>query len=40
MGLGNSGPDARSGLAIPLAEQPVRLGGKFLGAHVMLWSRH
>ena len=36
MGLGNGGPDACSGLA----EQAVRLGGKFLGAAVMLWSSH
>ena len=31
MGLGNGGPHARSGLAVSLAEQPVRLSGKFLG---------
>jgi hypothetical protein len=30
MGLGNSGPCARSGLAVCLAGQPVRLSGKFL----------
>ena len=40
MGLGHGGPDARSGLAVSLAEQPVRLSGKFLGAAVMLWSGH
>jgi hypothetical protein len=40
MGLGNGGPDTRSGLAVSLAEQPVRLSGKFLGAAVMLWSGH
>jgi hypothetical protein len=40
MGLGDRGPDARSGLAVSLAEQPVRLSGKFLGAAVMLWSGH
>ena len=40
MGLGNGGPDARSGLAVSLAEQPVRLSGKFPGAAVMLWSSH
>jgi hypothetical protein len=32
MGLGNGSPSARSGLAVSLAEQPVRLSGKFLGA--------
>ena len=31
MGLGNGGPDARSGLAVFLAGQPVRLSGKCLG---------
>jgi hypothetical protein len=40
MGLGNGGPNARSRLAVSLAEQPVRLSGKFLGAAVMLWSGH
>ncbi len=40
MGLGHGGSDARSLLAVSLAEQPVRLGGKFLGADVMLWSGH
>jgi hypothetical protein len=30
MGLGDGGPDIRSGLAVSLAEQPVRLSGKFL----------
>jgi hypothetical protein len=40
MGLGNRSPDTRSGLAVSLAEQPVRLGGKFLGPAVMLWSSH
>ena len=40
MGLGNSGPDTRSGLAVSLAEQPVRLGGKFLSPTVMLCSCH
>jgi hypothetical protein len=38
MGLGDDGPDARSGLAVSLAEQPVRLGSKFLSAAVVLWS--
>jgi hypothetical protein len=39
MGLGdNGGPDARSGLAVCLAEQPVRLRSKFPGAAVILWS--
>ena len=36
MGLGNGGPNARSGLAVPLAEQPVRLSGKFLSPALML----
>ena len=40
MGLGNGGPDTRSGLAVSLAEQAVRLSGKFLGTAVMLWSSH
>jgi hypothetical protein len=40
MGLGHGGPDAGGGLAVSLAEQPVRLGGKFLSADVMLWSGH
>ncbi len=40
MGLGNGGPDARSGLAVSLAGQPVRLSGKFLSPAVMLWSGH
>ena len=40
MGLGDSGPDTRGGLAVSLAEQPVRLSGKFLGTAVMLWSGH
>ena len=35
MGLGHGGPDTVSGLAISLAERPVRLSGKFLGAAVM-----
>ncbi len=30
MGLGNRGPNARSGLAVSLGQQPVRLSGKFL----------
>ena len=30
MGLSNGGPDTRSGLAVFLAERPVRLSGKFL----------
>jgi hypothetical protein len=38
MGLGDGSPGTGSGLAVSLAEQPVRLGGKFLGAAVMLWS--
>ena len=40
MGPGNGGPNARSALAVFLAERPVRLSGKFLGAQVMLWSGH
>jgi hypothetical protein len=40
MGLGSGGPHARSGLAVSLAEQPVRLSGKFLGTAVMLRSSH
>jgi hypothetical protein len=40
MGLGDGGPCACSGLAVSLAEQPVRLGGKFLRPAVMLWSVH
>jgi hypothetical protein len=40
MNLGNSSPDARSGLAISLAKQPVRLRSKFLGAAELLWSGH
>jgi hypothetical protein len=40
MGLGDNGPHARGGLAVSLAEQPVRLSGKFLGTAVMLRSRH
>ena len=40
MGLGHGGPGARSGLAISLAEQPVRLSGEFPGAAVMLRSGH
>jgi hypothetical protein len=40
MGLGYGGPCARGGLAVSLAEQPVRLCGKFFGAAVMLWSAH
>ena len=40
MGLGNGGPHARSGLAVSLAEQPVRLSGEFPGAAVMLRAGH
>jgi TIR domain len=40
MGLGHGGPDARRGLAVSLAGQPVRLSGKFLSPAVMLWSAH
>ena len=40
VGLGHGGPGTRSGLAVSLAEQPVRLSGKFLGAAVMLRSGH
>ena len=32
MGLGHGGPGTRSGLAVALAEQSVRLSSKFLGA--------
>ena len=39
-GPGRRRPDARSGLAVSLAEQPVRLSGKFLRPAVMLWSVH
>ncbi len=38
MGLGHGGPGTRNGLAVALAEQPVRLSGKFLSPAVMLWS--
>ena len=37
---GDAGPDTRSGLAVSLAGQPVRLSGKFLSPAVMLWSGH
>ena len=40
MGLGHSGPGTRSGLTVALAEQPVRLSGKFLSPAVMLWSAY
>ena len=44
MGLGYRGPGARSGLAVSLAEQPVRLSGEFLGAagsaQVRSWLRY
>lgn len=40
MGLGNGGPDAGSSLAVSLAEQLVRLCGKFLSVAEMLWSGH
>ncbi len=40
MGLGDGSPNARSGLAVSLAEQPVRLSGKFLSPAVMHWSGH
>jgi len=40
MGLGHGGPHARRGLAVSLAEQPVRLGGKLLGTAVMFRSGH
>jgi len=39
-GPGSVGPCARGGLAVSLAEQPVRFRGKFFGAAVMLWSGH
>jgi hypothetical protein len=39
-GLSHGDPDARSGLAVSLAEHPVRLSGNFLGAAVMLGSGH
>jgi len=32
MGLGDGGPGTRGGVAVSLAEQPVRLGGEFFGA--------
>ncbi len=38
VGLGDGGPDARGGLAIALAEQPVRLSNKSLGTAVVLRS--
>jgi len=40
MGLGDGGPYARTGLAVSLTEQPVRLSGKFLSPPVRLWSGH
>jgi hypothetical protein len=40
MDLGHGGPGTRSGLAVSLAQQPVRLSGEFLGAAVMLRSGH
>jgi hypothetical protein len=40
VGLGYGGPGARSGLAVSLAEEPVRLSGEFLGAAVVLRSGH
>jgi hypothetical protein len=40
MGLGDGSPNARSGLAVSLVEQSVRLSGKFLSTAVMLWSGH
>jgi hypothetical protein len=40
VGLGYGGPGIRGGLAVSLAEQPVRLSGEFLGAAVVLWSGH
>jgi hypothetical protein len=40
MGLGNGGPNVGSGLAISLAEQLMRLRGKFLSAAEMLRSSH
>ena len=40
MGLGHGSPDARGGLAVSLAGQPVRFSGKFLSPAVMLWSAY
>ena len=44
IGLGHGGPGARGGLAVSLAEQPVRLSGEFLGAagsaQVRSWLLH
>ena len=40
MGLGYGGPGTRSGLAISLTGQPVRLSGAFPGTAVMLRSGH
>jgi hypothetical protein len=44
MGLGHGGPGTRSGLAVSLAEQPVRLSGEFPGrggsAQVRSWLLH
>ena len=40
MGLGKSSPDAGSGLAVFLAEQFVRLRGKFFSAAEVLRSGH
>jgi hypothetical protein len=40
MCLGHGGPDTRSGLAVSLAEQPVRLSSKFFGVAIVLWSCH
>jgi len=38
--LGNGGPQARHNLIVSLAQQLVRMSGKFLGAAEMLWSGH
>jgi hypothetical protein len=40
MGLGNGSPGTRSGLAVYLAKELMRLSGKFLGTAVVLRSSH
>jgi hypothetical protein len=40
MGLGSGGPGTRSGLAVSLAKELMRLSGKFLGTAVVLRSSH
>ena len=40
MDLGDSSPDGRSSLAVPLAEQFARLFGEFLGLAEVLFAGH